>query len=160
MNQSSQLDVIRQNIADCTLCPLHKSRNRAVPGEGNPYTEIALIGEAPGWNEDKEGRPFIGVAGSVLNELLAGIGLKREDIYILNVLNCRPPRNRDPKTLELDTCRLHLDAQLGLLPNLKVIVAMGRYASLSLCPSIKPKDMRNKARFVDGVTHLFLYHQN
>lgn len=154
----SPMELSREAVRDCTACPLHRGCRAPVPGEGSFGAEIALIGEAPGWKEDSEGRPFVGPAGSILDGLLHQIGLDRNDIYILNVLNCKPPNNRDPKTTELEACRVHLINQLSYLPNLKTIVAMGRYASLYLCPNIKPKDLRGTARWIDGRVNLFLFH--
>ena len=91
------LDEIAAEVAVCTLCPLHKGRTRAVPGEGHPETEVVFVGEGPGYNEDKEGRPFVGQAGGLLNELLKAIGWRREEVFITNVVKCRPPGNRDPE---------------------------------------------------------------
>lgn len=133
-------------------------RKKAVPGEGPRNAKVAFIGEAPGWQEDKTGRPFRGQAGQVLDEELQRIGLERPTVFILNVLNCKPARNRDPKPSELEPCSTWVRSQLDCLYELQVVVALGRYASLYLCPSEKPKDIRGTARRVDGLTHLFLFH--
>jgi DNA polymerase len=120
-------------VHDCTRCPLHQSRTRAVPGEGPPNAEIMLIGEGPGFYEDKQGRPFVGASGKFLEELLGSIGYKREDVFITNVVKCRPPNNRDPQSEELAACKGYLDRQIELI-NPKVIVTLGRYSMSHFLP--------------------------
>lgn len=149
---------VQEQIRRCYGCLLCRGRRNAVPGHGSPTTKVAFIGEAPGWKEDGEGLPFIGPAGEVLDSMLSLIGLKREEVYLLNVQNCRPPNNRDPLPKEMDACRHWIEEQLVLLPNLRVVAALGRYASLYLCPDIKPADLRGTARYVDGLIHFFLLH--
>jgi len=149
---------VQNSIAKCTACPLSRTRTRAVPGVGDAEAKIVFIGEAPGWNEDKQGIPFIGKAGQLLDQLLANVQITREETYIMNVVNCKPPNNRDPKRDELKECKNWINSQLACLPKHKIIVALGRYASLALCPTQKPADVRNTARWVDGKIHLFLFH--
>lgn len=112
----------------CTLCALHKTRTHVVFGVGNRQAEIMFIGEAPGANEDLQGEPFVGRAGMLLNEMLRAIGLKREDIYIANILKCRPPNNRDPLPEEVKLCTPYLEQQIALIKP-KVLVAVGRIAA-------------------------------
>ena len=112
---------------DCTRCKLHEGRNRAVPGEGPVPAEIMLIGEGPGFNEDKQARPFVGNAGQFLEELLGNSGTKRSEVFITNVVKCRPPGNRDPEAEELAACSDYLDRQIELVDP-KVIVTLGRYS--------------------------------
>ncbi len=123
---------VEEEILACKRCPLHKTRTHAVPGEGGFRRKIMLIGEAPGKNEDLQGRPFVGKAGKLLDEALLSAGLTREDVYITNVLKCRPPNNRDPTEQEITTCSRFLDAQLHILKP-KVVVALGRFAWAWLC---------------------------
>ena len=105
----SALSKLAEEVAVCTHCILSKSRTKAVPGEGPEHAQILFVGEGPGFHEDKQGRPFVGAAGQFLEELLAGIGLKREDVFITNVVKCRPPGNRDPMPEEIEACRSYLD---------------------------------------------------
>ncbi len=125
----SQMDLhqIARSIHDCTLCPLHGGRTRAVPGEGPPKADIMLIGEGPGFYEDKQARPFVGASGKFLEQLLNDIGYKRRDVFIANVVKCRPPGNRDPEPEELTACKAYLDRQIELVDP-KVIVTLGRYS--------------------------------
>ena len=120
------LDQITKQIAICTRCPLSKGAN-PVPGEGNPNAEIVFVGEAPGFHEDRLGRPFVGVSGKLLDEGLAGIGLKRRDVWIGNMVKHRPPDNRDPLPNELAACKIYLDQQLKIIKP-KFVVTLGRFA--------------------------------
>ncbi len=121
------LEQIAAEVAVCTRCPLHEGRTLAVPGEGNPETEVVFVGEGPGYNEDQQGRPFVGAAGSLLNELLRHIGWKRQDVFITNVVKCRPPGNRDPEPNEIATCTPYLQRQLEVLDP-AVVVTLGRHS--------------------------------
>jgi uracil-DNA glycosylase family 4 len=131
----SQMDLpqIARAVHDCTRCPLHQERTRAVPGEGNPEADIMLIGEGPGFHEDRQARPFVGASGKFLEELLGNIGYKRADVFIANVVKCRPPRNRDPQPEELEACRDYLDRQIELVDP-KVIVTLGRFSMYRYFP--------------------------
>ena len=108
----SALSQLHEEIAACKRCPLFKSRTKAVPGEGAENAEIMFIGEAPGWHEDQQGRPFVGPAGQFLNQLIASIGLRREQVYITNVIKSRPLENRDPLPDEIRACRTWLERQI------------------------------------------------
>lgn len=124
----SDLGQLAQEIRVCQKCPLAKTRSKAVPGEGNPRAAIVFVGEGPGLNEDKQGRPFVGVAGKLLDDLLASINLSRQDVFITNVVKCRPKDNRDPEEKEISTCtKTYLEPQIELIDP-KIIVCLGRYA--------------------------------
>ena len=118
-------------IASCERCSLSKTRTNVVCGFGNEESDIVFVGEAPGLNEDKLGQPFVGAAGKLLTELLAGIGIKRDDVYILNVLKCRPPANRSPLPGEIELCRPFLDRQLKLIKP-RAVCTMGNFATRAL----------------------------
>ncbi len=124
---------LEEEIKRCTRCRLHQTRTQAVPGDGPYDAEIMFIGEAPGYHEDKQGRPFVGAAGQYLNELLEKNGLRREDVYITNIVKCRPPRNRDPLPDEIAACQDYLDRQIELI-NPRVIVTLGRFAMQHFFP--------------------------
>ena len=119
---------IEREILSCKKCPLYKSRTNPVPGEGGFKKGILIVGEAPGKNEDFMGRPFVGKAGKLLDELLTKIGLSRDDVYITNVVKCRPPNNREPNKDEINACRTFLIRQINAL-NPKIIVCLGRVSS-------------------------------
>lgn len=124
--------VLMENVATeiktCRKCDLWKQRRNAVPGEGSLDTRVTFIGEAPGYYEDVKGRPFVGAAGKLLDKLLSGIGLSREEVFITNILKCRPPENRDPLANEIKTCTPYLDQQIKIIKS-KVIVTLGRHST-------------------------------
>ena len=122
-----QLDQVAEEIRNCSLCRLAGGRTCAVPGEGPEDADIVFIGEAPGFHEDQQGRPFVGAAGQFLNQLLALAGLERGDIYITNVVKCRPPDNREPQPDEITACRPYLDRQLAIIKP-KMVVTLGRFS--------------------------------
>lgn len=127
------LGSVHAEIRACVACPLHRGRTQAVPGTGPAGARIMAVGEAPGESEDRLGQPFVGAAGQVLTRLLSRIGLRREDIYITNVVKCRPPRNRDPEPDEVAACSRFLDAQIALIrPD--VILLLGRHALERVLP--------------------------
>lgn len=131
--EASTLEELHDRIRACTVCPLSRTRTQAVPGDGPITARIMAVGEAPGENEDRTGKPFVGAAGQLLTRLLGGIGLRREDIYICNVLKCRPPSNRDPEPSEVEACAHFLDEQVDLIrPD--VILLLGRHAVGRLLP--------------------------
>src|SRR5438093_8633713 len=128
---AGELERLAAEAAGCTRCRLYETRTQVVFGEGSPSAELMFVGEAPGYHEDKQGRPFVGPSGQLLNRLLAGIGLRREDVYVCNVLKSRPPRNRDPQPDEIAACRYWLDAQVSLVDP-KVVVTLGNFAAKTL----------------------------
>ncbi|HXZ98963.1 MAG TPA: uracil-DNA glycosylase [Candidatus Binatia bacterium] len=135
------LAVVHEHILVCTACPLHARRTQAVPGTGPATARIMAVGEGPGETEDRLGKPFVGAAGNVLTRLLESIGLRRDDIYITNVVKCRPPGNRDPEPAEMDACSAFLDAQVEIIDP-DVILVLGRHALARLLPG------------AGGITHL------
>lgn len=128
MQKQDQLEVIAAEILNCKKCGLHKTRKNAVPGEGNPESHVMFVGEAPGYWEDVKGKPFVGAAGKFLGTLLASIGFSREDVFIGNVLKCRPPENREPAPNEIQTCTPYLDRQIKVIQP-KFIVTLGNYST-------------------------------
>jgi DNA polymerase len=131
------LEAIAAEVRDCTRCRLHTTRTRAVPGEGDASTEVVFVGEGPGQNEDREGRPFVGRAGGLLVSLLGHIGWTRDDVFITNIVKCRPPGNRDPEPDEVEACRPYLDRQISLVKP-RLIVALGRVAAQRLLDTDAP----------------------
>jgi len=137
MKAQEALDTLAQQISICTKCDLYKGRTKAVPGEGPTHAEIMLIGEGPGANEDKQGRPFVGASGKFLDQLLAQAGATRADVWITNVVKCRPPGNRDPQTIEIETCTTnYLDNQIKVI-NPSIIVTLGRHSMSRFIPDAK-----------------------
>ena len=130
------LEAIAADVRDCTRCRLHATRTNAVPGDGDPSTEVVFIGEGPGQNEDLEGRPFVGRAGGLLVNLLAHIGWTRDDVFITNVVKCRPPGNRDPEPDEVAACAPYLRRQLEVLDP-AVIVTLGRHSMARFMPGAR-----------------------
>lgn len=127
MRKKELLDVCREDVRKCKRCSLYKSRKNVVFGEGNPETKIVFVGEAPGYNEDVKGIPFCGKAGDVLEILLSSVGLKRGDVYITNIIKCRPPENRDPEEEEIKQCTPYLERQLEIISP-SVICCLGRHS--------------------------------
>ncbi len=152
-----QLERIAQRVRVCTRCDLWRTRTQAVPGEGNPRAEVMFIGEAPGYHEDQQGRPFVGAAGQYLNELLQRAGLRREEVYITNVVKCRPPGNRDPLPDELAACAPYLDEQLEVIRP-RVIVTLGRYSMSRWFPTEKISRVHGQARRVGNYLVVPMYH--
>jgi len=154
---SAELDQIAREVSVCTACALHRSRLNAVPGEGPDNAAIMFIGEAPGWHENQQGRPFVGPAGQFLEELLASIGMKREQVFIANVVKCRPPENRDPLPDEIKTCEPYLDQQIALIKP-KLIVTLGRYSMAKFFPKESISKIHGLARRQGDFVVLALYH--
>ncbi len=130
-SKEEEYQQLLNEIISCRKCPLYRTRKNPVPGEGNLNAEIMFVGEAPGRKEDEAGRPFVGMAGKLLTQLLKSIGLKREDVYITNIVKCRPPGNRDPKPEEIRACLPYLLAQIRLISP-KIIVTLGRHSGRTL----------------------------
>jgi uracil-DNA glycosylase len=124
---SQTLTLIAEEVRSCTNCRLHQGTRNGVPGEGNPQAEVMLVGEGPGFHEDAQGRPFVGAAGNLLNEMLAKAGLKREDVFITNIVKHRPPGNRDPMPDEIEACSKYLERQIAELKPV-LIVTLGRHS--------------------------------
>jgi uracil-DNA glycosylase len=145
------LEAIAADVRACTRCRLHETRTLAVPGEGSPDTEVVLVGEGPGRNEDLEGRPFVGRAGGMLVRLLAALGWQREDVFITNVVKCRPPGNRDPEPDEIAACAPFLRRQLAVLDP-AVVVTLGRYSLGMFMPDLRIGQAHGTSRAVDPAT--------
>jgi uracil-DNA glycosylase family 4 len=153
----SALTELYEEIANCQRCILSQARKNAVPGEGPEDADIVFIGEGPGFHEDQQGRPFVGAAGQFLDELLEGIGLRRDDVYICNVIKCRPPGNRDPLPEEVEACKPHLDRQIEIISP-KMIVTLGRFSMERYFPGTKISQIHGQARKIDGIIYYPMYH--
>jgi DNA polymerase len=153
----SALSELYEEIARCQKCEIAKYRTRAVPGEGAEDADIMFIGEAPGWHEDQQGRPFVGPAGQFLDELLALINLKRQQVYIANVIKCRPLGNRDPLPQEMLNCRGWLERQIELICP-KIIVSLGRYSMALYFPGKSISKIHGTAEKRDGIIYYTMYH--
>ncbi len=156
--KAKTLSELNSLIKDCTKCPLHKSRNKFVFGVGNPDADILVVGEGPGADEDKQGEPFVGRAGKLLNDILKAINFKREEVYIANIVKCRPPGNRTPLIEEMDSCFPYLSKQIELIKP-KLILALGLTAAQGL---LKKRDsltsMRGKIFDYRGIKTMVTYH--
>ena len=153
----SALSELYQEIALCQQCEIAKYRTKIVPGEGPEDAEIMFIGEAPGWHEDQQGRPFVGPAGKYLDELLASINLKREQVYIANVIKCRPQGNRDPLPAEILNCRQWLERQIESI-HPKMVVTLGRYSMALFFPGKSISKIHGTALKQDGIIYYAMYH--
>ena len=153
----SELTELHEEIAVCQRCDLAKGRTQTVPGEGPEDAEIMFIGEAPGFHEDRQGRPFVGAAGRFLEELLASIGLTREDVYICNVIKCRPPGNRDPLSDEIAACKPFLDKQIELIQP-KLIVTLGRFSMARYFPNAKITHIHGQPKRIGGRIYYPMFH--
>ena len=153
----STLEELAQRISVCTDCPLSKTRTKAVPGQGPANAEIMMIGEGPGFHEDRQGLPFVGPAGKFLDQLIASAGLDRKEVFITNVVKCRPPNNRDPLPNEISACREHLDKQIKLIDP-KVIVTLGRYSMARFLAKQTIGKVRGSAKSVEGRLIYPMYH--
>lgn len=153
----SELTELYEQIATCQRCELAQGRTNTVPGEGPEDAEIMFIGEAPGFHEDRQGRPFVGAAGSFLEELLASIGLTREDVYICNVIKCRPPGNRDPLSDEIAACKPYLDKQIELIQP-KLIVTLGRFSMARYFPNAKITRIHGQPKRIGSRIYYPMFH--
>jgi uracil-DNA glycosylase family 4 len=145
------LEAIADEVRVCTRCRLHETRTKAVPGEGDPSTEVVFVGEGPGMNEDREGRPFVGRAGGLLVNLLGHIGWRRGDVFITNIVKCRPPGNRDPEPDEIAACAPYLERQLEALDP-SVVVTLGRYSMGRFMPGARISQAHGTTRIADPAT--------
>lgn len=157
MTPSEILDEIAREVGQCTRCVLHHSRKHGVPGDGPSDADIMFIGEGPGFHENEQGKPFVGAAGQYLDELLASIGMSRDDVFIGNVVKCRPPGNRDPQADELEACSPFLDRQIQVI-NPKVIVTLGRFSMAKFFPYAKISQVHGQAMQVRGRLIVPMYH--
>ncbi len=146
------------HIRGCRLCPLSRARSQAVPGEGPAEAAIMFVGEAPGSDEDRQGRPFVGPAGRLLTEQLRRVRIRRGDVFITNIVKCRPPGNRDPEPAEIEACRDHLLSQIALI-NPKVICTLGRFAAQTLIDAkLSISREHGRPRRISGILYLPIYH--
>lgn len=157
MTREEILSKIEKAVLSCKKCRLYRRATRAVPGEGNPNAKIVFVGEAPGYHEDIQGRPFVGRAGSLLDELLQTIGLKRSDVWIGNIIKHRPPDNRDPMADELRACQPYLNDQIRALRP-KLLITLGRFALSAYLPAAKISEVHGQPFRVLEMIVLPLYH--
>ncbi len=158
VDAAHELQRIREEIGDCTRCPLHEKRNSIVFGEGNDRARLMFVGEGPGADEDRVGRPFVGKAGQLLTRMITAMTLERTDVYIANVVKCRPPKNRDPEAGEIETCLPFLKSQIrAVQPD--VIVTLGRTATAALLRTTEPMgSLRGQFHDYDGIPVMPTYH--
>lgn len=154
---TDSLEQIAAEVRACQRCPLGRGRTHAVPGEGPANARVMFIGEGPGFHEDMQGRPFVGASGQYLEELLASIGLHRRQVFITNVIKCRPPGNRDPEPDELTACRDYLDRQIALIRP-EVIVTLGRFSMARYFPGQGITRIHGRPKRIGDVFYLPLYH--
>jgi uracil-DNA glycosylase len=152
-----ELEQLYRRVANCTDCGLCNTRTQAVPGEGPADAEVMFVGEGPGFHEDQQARPFVGPAGRLLEDLLSTAGLRRSDVYITNVVKCRPPNNRDPLPTEIDACRAYLEQQIGFIQP-KLIVTLGRYSLAWFFPRDSISKVHGHLRRQNGTYFLHMYH--
>lgn len=157
MSAEETLARIAKEVAVCQKCALHHSRKNSVPGEGPAHSEIMFIGEGPGFHENEQGRPFVGAAGQFLDELLAQAGLKRPEVWIGNVVKCRPPGNRDPLPEELAACNEYLERQIAAIDP-KIIVTLGRFSMGRFMPGVKISQVHGQMRQVGSRFVIAMFH--
>jgi DNA polymerase len=157
MEANKQLNEIRQQVSECKKCKLHLTRNKSVPGEGPVDSKVMFIGEGPGFHENEQGKPFVGQAGKFLDELLGYAGLKRETVFITNVVKCRPPGNRDPEMEELVACKPYLEEQMGIIDP-PVIVTLGRFSMAHFILDGKISVIHGKPVTVNNKLIVPMYH--
>ena len=158
MGDEQELEKLAKQIVVCTKCELHRSRKKAVPGEGPTHTEIMLIGEGPGFHENEQGRPFVGASGQFLDQLLEQAGVTRKDVWITNVVKCRPPGNRDPLPDEIETCTSnYLQHQIEIV-NPSIIVTLGRFSMGLFFKAAKITQIHGQMRKVGNRFVIAMYH--
>lgn len=157
MNAEEMLAQIAAEVSVCKNCILHQTRKKSVPGEGPANSEIMFIGEGPGFNENEQGRPFVGAAGQFLDQLLAQAGLKRTDVWIGNVVKCRPPDNRDPLPDELAACDKYLERQIAAI-NPRIIVTLGRFSMGKFMPGAKISTVHGQMRKIGNRFVIAMFH--
>lgn len=153
----SELNQLAAQIRACQRCRLARTRGQAVPGEGPDNAPMVLIGEGPGFHEDRQGRPFVGRSGELLEDLLGSIGLARGDVFIANVVKCRPPDNRDPLPDEIDACRPYLDRQIELIGP-RLVLTLGRISMARYFPAQSITRIHGQIKWVDGVGYAPMFH--
>lgn len=153
----SDFDTLVSEIRDCIQCTLSSERTHAVPGEGSLTAQIMFIGEAPGFREDQLARPFVGPAGVFLDQLLSGVGLRRDDVYITNMVKCRPPNNRDPLPEEIASCKMYLERQIEMIDP-SIIVLLGRHSFARFFPGEPIGKARGRPRTLNGLKLFPMYH--
>lgn len=155
---SPTLQQVAAEVSSCQRCPLHAQRTQTVFARGNPQASLMIIGEAPGFHEDQQGLPFVGAAGSLLDLMIASVGIQQDNIYIANVLKCRPPNNRDPKPEEITHCSTYLAQQIMLVQP-KLIVALGRFAAQYLLNTTQSlSQMRTRLHQHHSIPVIVTYH--
>lgn len=154
---TASIDDLERRIHECTLCTLGSKRTKAVPGNGSLTADVMFIGEGPGYYEDQQGLPFVGRAGQLLNDLLADVGIRREDVFVTNMIKCRAPNNRDPLPIEIKTCAPYLDRQITLISP-KVIVTLGRYSTAKFFPDQPIGKLRGVPAEWNGIIVCPMYH--
>ena len=157
MSVEETIAQIASEVSVCTICDLHKSRKKSVPGEGPSKAEIMFIGEGPGFHENEQGRPFVGASGQFLEQLLAQAGLKRSDVWIGNVVKCRPPDNRDPLPVELAACDVYLERQINAI-NPSIIVTLGRFSMGKFMPGAKISAVHGQMRKIGDRYVIPMFH--
>ncbi|MBZ0319501.1 MAG: uracil-DNA glycosylase [Anaerolineae bacterium] len=155
--RQTAMEKIASEVRVCPKCPLSKSRTKAVPGDGPVNAEIMFVGEAPGFHEDQQGLPFVGASGKYLEQLLELIGLTRKDVFITNIVRCRPPQNRDPERLEIETCEPYLDQQIALIQP-RIIATLGRYSMAKFFPDGKISKIHGVPKKEEGRIYYPLFH--
>lgn len=153
----NKLETIKQNVIECTKCDLCKTRTNSVPGKGNFQSDVIFVGEAPGRNEDKNGEPFVGAAGKKLSAALEGAGVSREQVYITNVVKCRPPNNRVPNTTERETCKEYLKKEISIIEP-KIICVLGNTAFNSVLGGSEITKFRGKLARKDNQLYFITIH--
>jgi DNA polymerase len=148
---------IAKKVSTCTKCALHESRKKSVPGDGPVNAEIMFIGEGPGFHENEQGRPFVGAAGKFLDQLLAQAGVTRADVFIGNVVKCRPPENRDPLPDELNACNIYLERQIEAI-NPSIIVTLGRFSMNKFMPGAKISQVHGQMQKIGGRYVIPMFH--
>lgn len=157
MTGRNELEELHEKIRNCTLCPLHKTRTNAVPGEGPATSRVMFVGEAPGAKEDETGKPFVGRSGELLTSMIEEIGLSRDSVFITSVLKSRPPKNRTPTQTEISACRPYLERQIEII-NPQVIVLLGGVAISSVIGPWKVSEAHGKFHETDNRTYFMTYH--
>lgn len=155
--RQAAMEKIAAEIRACEKCQLHKGRTKAVPGDGRVNAEILFVGEGPGFHEDQQGLPFVGASGKYLEQLLELIGLTRKDVFITNIVRCRPPQNRDPERIEIEACEPYLDRQIAIIRP-KIIATLGRYSMAKFFPDGKISKIHGVPKKEEGRIYYPLFH--